>query len=159
MTAARMALLVGLICTFAMVIWVSGNILTLERTDKLHGWIFSIGLRGLWTVQAMAIAFLAHWLSDRFGWRQAMSGLLILILVPLPLLTLSWLTGAVQLAVLGYGLVSLLVGSILILGAAEAISQLIEAPFPKKIGIATVQILSATAAFALIDTWFAWVGL
>ncbi len=159
MTAVRSAALAGLVCGAAAVVWASGGILLLERTAGFDARILARGLEGLWLIQAIAIGLLAPWLALRWGWRRALLAELVFVITLLPLLALCWLAGAAGLAALGIGSAALLVEALLIVAVAGVVTRVLAAPFPAAIATATLQILSASAAFAVMRPWLELVGL
>lgn len=163
MTAARTALLLGLGCSIAVVVWAAGDIVAGSvagsPADEFvrRGW--PLALAGLWVAQAMALAVVAPWYALHFGWRESLGGLLTLLLVPLPLLALSWLTGAASLQVLGSGVFAMTLGALLIFGFASGMNRLLEQESLKSGASAALQFICVAAVFAFRGHWSAWLSL
>ncbi len=159
MTAIRMAAFASLLCSIAVSVWVSGGIVLTERWENFDRQIFTLGLKGLWIGQAFAIAALVPWYSNHSSWRNAALGQLVFVAVPLPLLALSWLVGAAEIATLGFGVLFLLVESLLVLGAAVVLGRFLLASLPSAIGVATVQVVSVSVIIALLGLRPDWISL
>ncbi len=158
MTAVRTAAFAGLLCSIAVSVWVAGGIVLTERWENFDRQEFSLGLKSLWIGQAFAIAALVPWYSSRSGWRNAALGQLVFIAVPLPLLALSWLVGAAEMTTLSFGVLFLLVESLLVLGAAMVAGRFLLASLPSAIGVATVQVVSVSVIIALLGLRPDWIS-
>ncbi len=113
----------------------------------------------LFLVQALSVALIAPWYATQNRLQDGLVGLLIVLLVPLPLLSIIWLTGAVEASVLASGQSLVLGLSALLLVFSRSLNAVIPAAFPRDIMIACVQVGAAAGTWAFRHQWMALAGL
>lgn len=159
MTAPRAALLAGLMISLPALIWAAG--IRVEANEFYHfaPHLLSPGLKAMLAAQVVVLTVFVPWWSLRFSWDEIIVGLMVFVLVPLPLLCLSWLMNLVRAVVLERGIFLLVLEAALILCISKVVFHIMPSRFTRMIAGAGMQALFATAAFALRDRWLAWVGL
>jgi hypothetical protein len=116
-------------------------------------------VRMLSLVLALGVPVSLPWFANSPDWNDTIFGPLMVTLIPLPLLTVLWLTGDLRFLVL------LLpsVGIALIMMTLSVIQRLVAAGIRNLSAVTLVQnsisILAAGVAWALRDEWLAWFGL
>ncbi len=159
MTVARGGVAAGLACALPVFVWATGELVVREPFQQAMPGTLANGVGGLWTAQAVAVAVFAPWVAVRGGWPSSATALGALILAPLPLLGVAWLTGAVPLEALGRGLLALAGFALLLCVIGAGVRQRLSNPFLERLVVAAWQAVAATAAFAWRGHWLAWVGL
>lgn len=95
MTPMRLGTYAGLVCTMPAAVWLLASI---KLTAGSHSAVLAASLQA---VEALALLntlvaiVAAPWLTRARRWGEGLGGMVMLALVPLPILTVAWLTGAV----------------------------------------------------------------
>jgi hypothetical protein len=159
MTVARVSLVAGIMISLPVVIWAAG---IWAEADQFYGFaphMLSPGLKAILAAQVIVLTVFVPWFSFRFSWDEIIVSLMVFILVPLPLLCLSWLMNVVSVVVVERGIFLLVIEAALILVISKVVFHIVPSLFTRMIAGAGMQALFATAAFALRGHWLAWIGL
>jgi hypothetical protein len=142
----------------------------------LLAWVFATGMQTLGTlsdntaftlntvrmitlVLALSMPVCLPWFADCARWSDTLSGPLLVAMVPLPLVTVLWLTGdlnpwkLVLPLVAVAGIMAVLCAGLRLLHTALRPAADLTLPH------AAVTVTAAGVAWALRDTWLAWLGL
>jgi len=159
MTVSRVGLLTGLMISLPFVIWAAGILTEAHEFHDFAPHLLFPGLKAMFAAQAVVLTILVPWCSLRFSWTEIIVGLMVLVLVPLPVLCLSWLMHLVRAVVLERGIFLLLLETALMLVISKGIFYMAPGLVTKMVASAGMQALFATGVFALRDRWLAWIGL
>ncbi len=158
--AARLGLCAGAACALPVTVWLGAQILgdTAPRGDLLH--LVHSATHGLWIVQALAIAAAGpRAVGPTF--REGAVGLLVLIAVPLPLLSLFWMTGAEAAGTLLAGTGLLVALALLVLAGARGLRQLERAAWSARLrplAAAALELGVAAEVWMQRAEWLGWTG-
>jgi len=158
MNLPRQALALSIVYTIPLLIWLVAGLEFTEWNEDSLRFIFRQALAALLLLQLLSTALLCM-NSDTAGWQDNALGILQLILFPLPLLVLIWLTGS---ASPGLILKSLLLACSLGL-IAVLVQQLgrpgLGGPNYFETGRALAQVLLAIMVWNFRELWWGWLEL
>ncbi len=152
MKPAQTGLLLGLAYSMPVVVW------TLTQAAATHSGSFDAAVwasQVLLILQATAVALWTPWYGRESPWASALTGMLLLILVPLPLITILWLTGTWSLTVIARAEVTLLIFAAALLFGIRALARL---PV-SSITSAIAQLVGIVGLWAFRDDWLGWLRL
>jgi len=159
----NLAIYSSLFYCLPLVVWTISQTAYTQNTNDWNAksWadVTQEGLKILWIVQALIIAIVIPWLSWHKKWRHQISTVLILILMPLPLLSIVWLSGGSTLSALTYGLISLVILSALLLLSTRLIENLPPSHYLKVSGRVIIQILSVSILWKFHEPLLSWVNI
>jgi len=144
--------LLGLAYCLPVVVW------SLGRGLETYNGLFDAGplaARILILVQAVVITFWIPWYGKDGPWFGALREVLGLILIPLPLVTVLWLTGAGSAMILVGAEVALMAFAALLLVGVRSLPLSTEGLFVP----AVAQVAGITALWMFRDAWLGWLGL
>lgn len=158
-TAAGTSVAFGLVVLLPLLAWVfAAGMQTLGTLADNTA--FTVGTaRTITLVLAMSVPLCLPWFAHTARWSDTLFGPLLVALMPLPLLTVLWLTGDLNPLTL---LLPLTVTAAIMMALAAGL-RLLDAVIRTK-AVATlahsaVTVTVAGMAWAMRDTWLAWVGL
>lgn len=156
---ARVSVLFGLAVLLPILIWVYATALqTLGTVPDSAAFTLST-VRMLSLVLALSVPVSLPWFASSPDWSDTLFGPLMVVLVPLPLLTVLWLTGDLKFLVLllpltGIALTMMTLSAVLRFFAAGGRN------FPAVTLVqTTISVVVAGLAWALRNEWLAWLGL
>jgi hypothetical protein len=155
MKPSRHALTISLFYTLPLLVWLAEQLAYIGWSDADLQSLFRQALAALLLLQAMS-AMLLLINSPGNTWQYDVSGLMYVVLFPLPFLALIWLTGSTSLLNLGKGL--LLVASV---GTFAFLIQRCSALIPARLQsvITLTYVLLAVTLWNYRELWWEWLAL
>lgn len=156
---ARTSVLFGLAVLLPVLTWVFATALQTLGTVP-DGAAFTLStVRMLSLVLALSVPISLPWFASSSDWGDTLFGPLLVVLIPLPLLTVLWLTSDLKFS----ALLLPLAGIALIMMSLSAGLRLLAAWGGNSSAVTLVQttisVVVAGLAWALRDEWLAWLGL
>ena len=154
---ARDSLYLGLLYSLPLMLWVAGQ---LDPTPGGSG--ADVALRCaqiLVLVQSIMLACVAPWYAWDSRWQDGLTGLLIVLLVPLPLVAVIWLTGAADASTLVLAQAGLVSLAALLLALGKLVAHAVPSGVFSAIAVTSLQVCAVAAAWILRHEWLAWFGL
>jgi hypothetical protein len=156
---ARVSVLFGLAVLLPVLIWVYATAWQALGSVADSAAFTLNTIRTLSLVLALGVPVSLPWFANSPDWNDTLFGPLMVALIPLPLLTVLWLTGDLKFLVL----LLPLAGIAIIMMTLSVILRLLAAGGGNSPALTLVQtsvsILVAGVAWALRDEWLAWFGL
>jgi hypothetical protein len=154
MSAARQGVLLGLAYSLPLVVWSGSRWQPGSAAMVAADWRLTV--ETLLLVQALVSAlYVPAWTGRVTGWEQWL-GLLLLQWVPLPLLALAWLGGALDAGRLCLGPLMLACGGGLLIMASGLVYRLTGRW--QRLPLAVLQGMVAAVIWAFRAEWLAWLG-
>ena len=157
--AARVSVLFGLAVLLPVLTWVSATAMQALGSGS-DGATFTLStVRMLCLVLALSVPVSLPWFANSRSWSDTVFGPLLVVLVPLPLWTVLWLTGDLDFMVLllplaGIALIMMTLSAGLRFLSADGRSM------PAMTLIQTaISVAVAGLAWTLRDQWLGWLGL
>ena len=156
MTQLRIGTYAGLFCALPVAVWL------LTSIELTAGSSTAVSLAGREAAEALALLHgiiaivVAPWLTRAGRWDGVAGGLLMLALVPLPLLTVTWLTGATSGgSLLGMPLAVVGLGASVYL-ATLGVFRMLPAGQGRAIAVLCLQAGGCAALWMARDLWLSW---
>ncbi len=146
----------GLMYSIPVLAWTAGQYLLQQADNPDFGRIAATALEGLWTVAVLLAALLIPLTGRDETLGEDLAGGVLLVMVPLPLVSLAWLAGAPQAALLIRGQLMLCGATALMVLATWALARFFgPAPilWPARVAMGT---LSTACLWLLRDQWLNW---
>lgn len=154
MNAVRQGLLLGLAYSLPLVVWSGSRWQPGPAAMVAADWRLTV--ETLLLVQALvSVLYVPAWTGRVTVWEQGL-GLLLLQWVPLPLLALAWLAGALDADQLCLGPLGLAVGGGWLIMVARLLDRLTGRW--QRLALAVLQGITAAGIWAFRAEWLAWLG-
>lgn len=158
MNASRYGLYTGTICTLPVVVW-----MLVQNPAQLNGFEWQattlLAIKALYITLAIAIALFIPWHARQWQWLENSTGAIVLVLIAMPLMTITWLSAAVTAEILLRGLTGLVAFALTVLCLAKGIELFRFVAGVKAFMRVTLQLILATMSWTFSNFWLHWVGL
>jgi len=142
-----------------VLLWAAGVAGLADESSTPVSDVASQSAETLFIVQALSITLIAPWYATQGRLTDALIGLLIVVVIPLPLLSVIWLTGAVDAPALAAGQLFVTGLSVLLLVLARSLHAVISQEFPRNVTTAGIQVCAAVVTWVFHPQWLALAGL
>ncbi len=158
MNSLRINLYAGLLYSLPICVWLLAQLDTASLEPEAVGGLMRQAAAALLLVQLLVLSIRLPAMPTPGGGQRRLQALLMLTTVPLPLLTIFWLSGAMdgailllsQVMVMGFGLLALGLGRVIVLLPPGTV---------RGPAWGSLQVTLALAVWQLRHHWLSWLGL
>lgn len=153
------SVLFGLAILFPVLLWISATVVQ-TLGSAAGGSVFSMNMvRMIILVLALGVPVSLPWFAGNPSWVDTLCGPLMVVLIPLPLMTVLWLTGDARFMILLAPWAAVALFMLMLATGLRLLSALIRDFQTLALTHTAITVVVVGMAWALRNEWLAWLGL